>query len=292
MTAQNVLPKTGDPPKPPASDEDIAAFEKDHTGGPVVGQPIMMHWKAPFSSDWNRQAIFVLASAFLEQHSDCPFTIAQLKVLFSRKLERTRQEWLNTQAMQMEEINVRRAEAAKKRRQYSRLQGVSYPHSHLPVADGYVPQTYYRRGAIIDKYFDSNPAFWGQVQVIYDALGVDGMSSDETETERAPDGLKKVRRVAKVWLSGTVSAMWENIESYHHHRLEPRKGNRAFGRICAPKNSSTAKAVRGLPRNLYNPLWWTSLILVDQQHMEPMEEVALPDCSVYVAFRLHFSRRI
>lgn len=161
--------------------------------------------------------------------------------------------------------------------------GYVCPPSYLLVADVYLLQTHDRRGRIIDRYFDTNPSFWGQVQAVYDALGRDGMSSDETDTERTSDGPKKVRRVARVWLSNPVSAMWEKVESYHYDHAGPKAGNKAFERISAPTNSSTARAICGLPKNYYDPVWWTSLIPVDQQLLEPRDEVALPDCSVYVA---------
>jgi hypothetical protein len=106
------------------------------------------------------------------------------------------------------------------------------------------------------------------------------MSSDETDDERAPDGLKRVRRVARVWLSEEVSAMWEQVELYHHDRRGPKQGNKAFGRAFAPKSSSNSKAIRGLPRNYYNSLWWTSLIPVDQHSLAPETDIVLPDSTV------------
>ena len=153
-----------------------------------------------------------------------------------------------------------------------------------------MPQTYHRRGNIIDKYYDGNPTFWAEVQKVYDDLGADGMSSDETDAERTPEGLKRVRRVAKVWLSEGVSSMWEQVEKYHydHDRAREGPGNRPYGRIFAPNNTSNSKAIPGLPKNYYNPLWWTSLIAVDQCHLGAEEEVALPDCNVYVAFDFSF----
>ena len=108
------------------------------------------------------------------------------------------------------------------------------------------------------------------------------MSSDETDEERAPDGLKKVRRVARIWLADEVSAMWEQVELYNHNREGPRQGNKPFGSIFIPKNTSYSKPIRGLPRNYYNPLWWTFLIPVDQHDLAPEDEVALPDCVAYV----------
>jgi hypothetical protein len=156
------------------------------------------------------------------------------------------------------------------------------------ITHGFVLQTYYRRGRIIDKYFDNNPIFWGQVQQVYDLLGPDGMSSDETDNELGPNGLKTVTRVARVWLSGAVSSMWDQIEHYHHDREGPKQGNRAFGRTFAPKNTSDSKALCGLPRNYYNSLWWTSLIPVDQHCLTPVDEVPLPDLTMYVAFGSEF----
>ena len=156
------------------------------------------------------------------------------------------------------------------------------------ITHGFVLQTYYRRGRIIDKYFDNNPIFWGQVQQVYDLLRPDGMSSDETDNELGPNGLKTVTRVARVWLSGAVSSMWDQIEHYHHDREGPKQGNRAFGRTFAPKNTSDSKALCGLPRNYYNSLWWTSLIPVDQHCLTPVDEVPLPDLTMYVAFGSEF----
>jgi hypothetical protein len=146
------------------------------------------------------------------------------------------------------------------------------------------PQTYYRRGRIIDEYFDNNPVFWGQVQQVYDILGPDGMSSDETDDELGPNGVKTVTRVVRVWLSGAVSSMWDQIEHYHHDREGPKQGNKAFGRTFAPKNTSDSKALCGLPRNYYNSLWWTSLISADQHRLALVDEVPLPAFTLYVAF--------
>ena len=110
------------------------------------------------------------------------------------------------------------------------------------------------------------------------------MSSDETDAECRPDGIKMVRRVTRVWLSEGVLSMWNQIEHYHHDREGPKQGNRAFGCTFVPKNSSDSKAICSLPRNYYNSLWWASLIPVDQHHLMPGDEVALPDFTVYVAF--------
>jgi hypothetical protein len=107
-----------------ATDEEVAAFDIDHTGGPVAGLPILLYWKSGFSSNWNRQAIFVLVSEFLAEHATCEMTKDDLQDLFGRKLERTRRQWILSQTKQAEEIDRLQAEAAKKNRRRGRLYGV------------------------------------------------------------------------------------------------------------------------------------------------------------------------
>jgi hypothetical protein len=96
---------------------------------------VKLHWKSVFSSAWNRQALFVLASAFTEEQPNCDMTLNELQLLIRRKLERTRKEWIRRNSMQANEIDMLRADEAKKCRRKGRLMGVSqyiYPSS---VAD-------------------------------------------------------------------------------------------------------------------------------------------------------------
>jgi hypothetical protein len=130
LEKHGVLPGTSGGQMSPACDADVEHFENNHTGGPVAGQVVRMHWKSSFSSLWNRQAVHVLASAFLEEHVECGISLDQLKSLICRKLERTRQEWNRVEMMQTEELDRRRAEVAKKNRRKGRLVGVR-SHSHI-----------------------------------------------------------------------------------------------------------------------------------------------------------------
>jgi hypothetical protein len=96
-----------------------------------------MHWKSGLSSDWNRQCIFVLASDFLAEYPSCNATLDDLVVLFGRKLQRTRREWILEQTIQTEEIDKLRDEAAKKSRRRGRLHGVCiYYADTLLITDG------------------------------------------------------------------------------------------------------------------------------------------------------------
>lgn len=117
-----LCPKDRTPISP--TDEEVAAFDIDHAGGPVTGLPVKLHWKSGFSSNWNRQAIFVLVSEFLAEHRTCDMTKDDLQDLFGRKLERTRRQWILSQMRQQEDIDRIQAEQAKKNRRRGRLYGV------------------------------------------------------------------------------------------------------------------------------------------------------------------------
>ena len=108
-----------------ATDDEVAGFDINHAGGPITGLPVKIHWKSGFSSDWNRQAIFVLASDFLAEHTSCTITEDDLRGIFVSKLQRTRREWTLMQTMQTQEFERLQAETAKQKRKRGRLYGVS-----------------------------------------------------------------------------------------------------------------------------------------------------------------------
>lgn len=133
---------------------------------------------------------------------------------------------------------------------------------------------------IIDKYFDTDPTLWSEVQLVYDALGAQGMSSDETDSDASAPNQKVVRRVALVWLAEDVSKMWSKVEAFHLKMVgnQPHRGNSALLRLHAPKHSREDRIVPGLPKNYYDTIWWTSLYEARQAPIHPLEEKSLPSC--------------
>ena len=74
----------------------------------------------------------MLASAFTEEQPNCDMTLNELQLLIHCKLERTRKDWIRRNSMQVNEIDMLRADEAIKCRQKGRLMGVSqyiYPSS-------------------------------------------------------------------------------------------------------------------------------------------------------------------
>lgn len=133
---------------------------------------------------------------------------------------------------------------------------------------------------IIDKYFDTNPAFWSEVQHVYNKLGAQGMSSDETDLETSTPDRKVVRRVSLVWLAEEISTMWSKLEAFHLKMtgVQPHKGNSAFLRLSAPKHFREDRVVPGLPKNYYSSIWWTSLYEARQARVRALEAKSLPYC--------------
>ena len=67
----------------------------------------------------------MLASAFTEEQPNCDMTLNELQLLIRRKLERTCKDWIRRNSMQANEIDMLRADEAKKCRRKGRLMGVS-----------------------------------------------------------------------------------------------------------------------------------------------------------------------
>jgi len=115
-----------------------------------------------------------------------------------------------------------------------------------------------KRGKVIKTRFHEDPGYWQGVHDVYQSIGLDGMSSDETETDAKGKAVrpKQVRRVEKPWVSSDITAMWEHVDDLGVPG-KPIAGNRSLHRIHeAHSTNASASPVRGLPGNYYNALWY------------------------------------
>jgi hypothetical protein len=103
--------------------EEVAAFNCNHIGGPQTGQPVLIDWTAKFSSPWNRQALYVLASQFPAVDGR---SVEEIEKLCERKLERTRQVYQNCQKMETEQIQERKRREITRDRRNTRRHGVNF----------------------------------------------------------------------------------------------------------------------------------------------------------------------
>jgi hypothetical protein len=101
--------------------EEVSAFNSNHSGGPQAGQPILIDWTSKFSTPWNRQALYVLASQF-EARNDR--SLGEIEKLCERKLERIRQAYQNSQKMETEQVQERKSKEITRDRRNTRRHGV------------------------------------------------------------------------------------------------------------------------------------------------------------------------
>lgn len=117
------------------------------------------------------------------------------------------------------------------------------------------------------------------------------MSDDETESEDGPalseqdtGGAKTVRRLALEWLAPEFRWLWWAVETYCaepspvavYTGAPSHRGNRPCHRLWDARKMSRRAPVPGLPKNWYNPTWWTSLTPAEQRSLAPADPLPIP----------------
>ncbi len=86
-------------------------------------------------------------------------------------------------------------------------------------------------------------------------FGVDGMSSDESDTEA---GVKQYGILKKSWRPDEVTLWLRGIDAVVALSTKAR-GNRPRVRMVSTKYDDSRSAVRGLPKNAYESAWYAKL---------------------------------
>ncbi|RDB29028.1 hypothetical protein Hypma_015652 [Hypsizygus marmoreus] len=255
----------------------VKAFTEDNNGGPSAETP-EFDWFSPFTSPWNRELLFLLATVFKailsktsglinEKWGNIPWLIK----LIAKRLERVRTAYKNdlppppgsSESEDQKKLRIKQREERrlKNLRRNTRRKG-----------------TFDRRRDIIRERFNEDPGFWRQLKAIHEELGEAGMSSDDTETEEQGLSPKTVRRIPKVWINPAVSSLWESVEKIGRSSTSPHAGNSKCPRIFSGSmtTSTHTKAIPKLPSNFYDELWWKSQTRSDQVLLDRRPERALP----------------
>jgi hypothetical protein len=118
---------------------------------------------------------------------------------------------------------------------------------------------------------------------IHEALGKDGMSSDETDREdsgvvRGPT--MRVRRIRRHWVNEELSSLWKAVDSYYNPLKPsgaPKSGTKPVPRIYASlRTNHIREPPNGLPRNFYDDMYWASLTAVRRRQLRPAPSVPIP----------------
>lgn len=114
---------------------------------------------------------------------------------------------------------------------------------------------------------------WQILYAMVNTLGVDGISSDETDGEE-----HSVR--AKEWRSAQVRDLLVYIDdnrSKTNSYGNPRPGTRPRVRVRRRNPPSSRNVpIAGLPKNYYHQAWYDSLTIVQQEQLGPIAEIPLP----------------
>ena len=308
------VPLDGEPSHLPSAAE-IANWVANRTGGPTAELP-QFDWTKTFSHTWNDELLGLLAQEFLvyvtphiqpDQIEEHFLKVVGVKDILASKLRPLKRTFLasydwrtglrDDTSPALEQQVKKKDKALLKSRHKSRMVGVSMLCDLLLVERLLsIAQTLARRKKII-KYHIRNgtdPAFWEAMGELLDALGLEGMSSDETENEAPAPGAvyartrKLVRRKAKRWLNADIALLWQDVETSWDLLPEKlKRGNPPYPRIPEARALSAldltkaqhAGAVKNLPINWYDSTYWILLTSQGQQSVSSMEAKPLPKVS-------------
>jgi len=119
-------------------------------------------------------------------------------------------------------------------------------------------------------------AGWEFMFGLVDRLGIDGMSSDESEPD--DDRGRSYRAKRRTWRSKALEKYLRRIDKDYNSTNaygNARAGTNPRVRNRPACTDSAGEAVRGLPRNFYDPNWFRKLSLWDRKDLEPASEVEL-----------------
>lgn len=117
---------------------------------------------------------------------------------------------------------------------------------------------------------------WKEARKALIRLDIQGMSSDETDSE-LPE--KRVRRVQLAFLNREFTALFAQLDALPRDGKAIKKdqrGNRVLLRIHDSYKVDHLRVVHGLPRNWYDPDWWRSLPSWEQSSLNAIAPAPIP----------------
>ncbi|TDL24057.1 hypothetical protein BD410DRAFT_802359 [Rickenella mellea] len=236
-------------------------------------------WQESFRSEYNKEIFGSLADAFItelkagayknveynEEAHGWKIIMTKLATALLRE-RRSKRQAVEDASLDMEPANV---DAKTGPRRYARR-----------------VETYNRRARIIVENRD-NDKVWDDVDMMLKVLGSGGVSDDETDDDELPPatvlrpGNKTVRRVRLAWIAREITDLFDAVESYRdaHLHLKHRqaRGQSAPARLFTPKRVDKERApVHGLPRNWYNPTYYSTLKPSERRLLEELPELPIP----------------
>ncbi|KAF9500278.1 hypothetical protein BDN71DRAFT_1355543, partial [Pleurotus eryngii] len=200
--------------------------------------------RAPPSSPWNRSHVRVFIRTFLEADTFECVDKSRIRKAFLGHLKALRQKYLHQQSNPREQAN-RQARANRDERKRNLF------HRRLNVA---------RKYPVLHSH-----------QLMLERLGVQGMSSDESDHE---SGLSQYRILLPKWRNPQLAAWLRVFDAIHRKsrfqsdQTRAGRGARPRLRVVGQTWSTSESYVSQLPLNAYNPNWLARLNIIEKEDVD------------------------
>ncbi|KAF7967372.1 hypothetical protein HWV62_34459 [Athelia sp. TMB] len=203
-------------------------------------------------SEWNKSCARVFARSFVEEHKNDPAdwsldpkTVGECWLTHFKALQKTHKEQCGSQ--QTKEARLRR-----KRRAFRKEQ---------------LYQRRLRAGATLTSQFGVD------AQQVVQNLGMDGMSSDESDHETGA-GEATYFLTSKKWRAVEVTQYLHDLDAWHlyeryGHQYQASAGAWPHFRSPDQQQISTREPVNQLPSNFYNLAWWKNITTFERGVVNP-----------------------
>lgn len=113
------------------------------------------------------------------------------------------------------------------------------------------------------------------------AVGLDGMSGEETDDSEDSAGREKILVSIPVdWINPALADIFHVIDDWKSVKdgetFRDARGNRPLARGTKRKRPVNSKPVTGLPRNWYNDMWYRQLHDGKRKLLDATEELSIP----------------
>jgi hypothetical protein len=120
---------------------------------------------------------------------------------------------------------------------------------------------------------------WKAAREAVDAVGVDGMSGEETDGNIS-GRQKQLAQVPVRWINSELSHLFHNIDSWKSAITDEgfvnARGNRPFTRSPTIKEPVSRKVTKGLLRNWYDDTWYKSQSDAQKRRLNPTSVRPIP----------------
>ncbi|KAH7903560.1 hypothetical protein BJ138DRAFT_1020430 [Hygrophoropsis aurantiaca] len=243
---------------PPLTARDFDQWDRDH-GRCCTASNFRIDITGFVMSDWNKSAAQVFAKAFLQQHNGCGKSRNEVAKAWLNHVETLKTQYILKSNQEVRSMEMHERRRGRKGTLYSRRLQTAYMY----------------------------PQIANSAATIVKQLGVDGMSSDESDLEALGPGTSKTQVtysiVQKQWRASAVTNWLRTLDSLHirlRYKGEWKVSAGAWPHFRNPSLKTSSKpVVVELPLDFYASKWLNSITNFQRKNMglrKPTGDLAIP----------------